>query len=115
MIEINLFCSHGLNPGLGNAGNPSYPTFTAGPTLNARMANHSRFTPGDWSASNLDHYNSADASRNESERVRSEAVRLIREREDKTVTTQRDADRRIGERLGDEVTYGQYKKFLTLN
>ena len=28
---------------------------------------------------------------------------MIREREDKTVTTQRDADRRIGERLGDEV------------
>ena len=56
-------------------------------------------------ASNIDHYSSADASRNESERVRNEAVRLIREREDKTVTTQRDADRRIGERLGDEVCY----------
>ena len=41
--------------------------------------------------------------RNESERVRNEAVRLIREREDKTVMTQRDADRRIGERLHDEV------------
>ena len=98
--------SHGLNPGLGNAGNPSFPaTFTAGPTQAARMANHTRFTPGDWSASNIDHYNSADASRNDSERVRNEAVRLIREREDKTVTTQRDADRRIGERLGDEVMW----------
>jgi len=102
-LPTNTIDSHGLNPGLGNAGNPSYPTFTAGPTNNARMANHSRFTPGDWMASNIDHYSSADASRNESERVRNEAVRLIREREDKTVTTQRDADRRIGERLGDEV------------
>ena len=27
----------------------------------------------------------------------------MREREDKTVMTQRDADRRIGERIGDEV------------
>lgn len=66
------------------------------------MANHSRFTPSDWAASNIDHYNGADASRNNSERVRNESVRLMREREDKTQLTQRDADRRIGERLGDE-------------
>jgi hypothetical protein len=42
-------------------------------------------------------------SRNQSERIRNEAVRLMREREDKTVMTQRDSDRRIGERLHDEV------------
>ena len=30
-------------------------------------------------------------------------MRLIREREDKTTLTQRDSDRRIGERLHDEV------------
>ena len=41
--------------------------------------------------------------RNQSERIRNEAVRLMREREDKTVMTQRDSDRRIGERLHDEV------------
>ena len=45
--------------------------------------------------------NSADNARNNSERVRNEAVRLMRDREDKTVLTQRDADRRIGERLHD--------------
>ena len=28
-----------------------------------------RFSPADWSASNIDHYNGADASRNNSERV----------------------------------------------
>ena len=27
------------------------------------MANYTRFSPSDWSASNIDHYNSADASR----------------------------------------------------
>ena len=32
---------------------------------------------------------------------RNEAMRLMRDREDKTVLTQRDADRRIGERLHD--------------
>ena len=50
----------------------------------------SRFSPSDWSASNIDHYNSADSSRNQSERIRNEAIRLIREREDKTTLTQRD-------------------------
>ena len=44
---------------------------------------------------------SADNARNNSERIRNEAVRLMRDREDKTVLTQRDADRRIGERLHD--------------
>ena len=46
-------------------------------------------------------FSSADNSRNVSERIRSEAVRLMRDREDKTMLTQRDADRRIGERLHD--------------
>ena len=63
---------------------------------------NSRFSPSDWSASNINHYNCADSSRNNSERVRNEAIRLIREREDKTVMTQRDSDRRLGERLHDE-------------
>merc|ERR550519_1045642 len=67
-----------------------------------RMSSQSKYSPSDWTSSNIHHYNTADASRNNSERVRNEAVRLIREREDKTVTTQRDADRRIGERLQDE-------------
>jgi len=116
-LPSNSIDSHGLNPGLGNAGNPSFPgTVSTGATQAARMANHSRFTPSDWFASNSDHYNSADASRNESERVRNEAVRLMREREDKTVTTQRDADRRLGERLGDETHWrGELQNELELN
>ena len=116
----NYLDSHGLNPGLGNAGHASFPSVvTAAPSQAARMANYTRceiqtkdeteqrlfgrFSPSDWSASNIDHYNSADSSRNQSERIRNEAVRLIREREDKTTLTQRDSDRRIGERLHDEV------------
>ena len=65
------------------------------------MANYTRFSPSDWSTSNMTHFNSADNARNNSERIRSEAVRLMREREDRTVLTQRDADRRLGERLHD--------------
>ena len=43
----------------------------------SRAGNSSRFTPGDWTASNIDHYNSADASRQDSERIRNEAVRVL--------------------------------------
>ena len=53
------------------------------------MANYTRYSPGDWSSSNMAHFNSADNARNNSERIRNEAVRLMREREDKTVLTQR--------------------------
>lgn len=65
------------------------------------MANYTRFSPADWSSSNMSHYNGADNSRNNSERIRNEAVRLMRDRDEKTVLTQRDADRRLGERLHD--------------
>ena len=113
------FPSHGLNPGLGNAGHVSFPSaVTAAPTQvvvvvvvefiiiiafgvvfmaagmanttqfklllsislksqAARMANYTRFSPSDWSASNIDHYNSADASRLFVDRKRKNAVLLV--------------------------------------
>ena len=64
--------------------------------------------------SNQVHYNNADASRQDSERIRNEAVRLMRDTEEKTVMSQRDADRRIGERLGDEVRKQGCPIILTL-
>ena len=103
-----MFSSYGPNPGLDMAGQTSFPSKTSVcPAQTIKAGNHPRFTPSDWSASNLVHYNNADASRQESERIRNAAVRLMRDTEDKTVMSQRDADRRIGERLGDEVSsYG---------
>ena len=80
------------------------------------MANYTRYSPSDWASSNMSHYNSADNARNNSERIRNEAMRLMREREDKTVLTQRDADRRLGERLHDvtfwrsELQVNKFKK-----
>ena len=65
------------------------------------MANYTRYSPADWASSNMSHYNCADNSRNNSERIRNEAVRLMRDRDEKTILTQRDADRRLGERLHD--------------
>ena len=92
------------------------PKFNSGPSMAARAGASTRWSPGDWTASNIDHYNSADASRQDSERIRNEAIRLIREREDKTVSTQRDTDRRIGDRLGDEVHWrSEIQNELELN
>ncbi|XP_040564870.1 tektin-3 isoform X1 [Lepeophtheirus salmonis] len=101
-IVNNYLDSHGLNPGLGNSGSTNFPSiYDSKPTASARMANYTRYSPGDWASSNMSHYNAADNSRNNSERIRHEAIRLIRDRDEKTVLTQRDADRRIGERIHD--------------
>ena len=79
------------------------------------MANYTRYSPADWSSSNMNHYNSADNSRNNSERVRNEAVRLMRDRDEKTVLTQRDADRRLGERLHDVTFWRSELQVRNLN
>merc|ERR1719420_176771 len=94
----NYLDSHGLNAGLGNSSHTRFPSVVdTKPMQAARMANYTRYSPADWSSSNMNHYNSADNS----ERVRNEAVRLMRARDERTVLTQRDADRRLGERLHD--------------
>merc|ERR1711936_300656 len=98
----NYLDSHGLNAGLGNSAHTQFPSVVdTKPMQDARMANYTRYSPADWSTSNVSHYNSADNSRNNSERIRNEAVRLMRARDERTVLTQRDADRRLGERLHD--------------
>merc|ERR1711976_827839 len=98
----NYLDSHGLNAGLGNSAHTQFPSVVdTKPMQAARMANYTRYSPADWSTSNVSHYNSADNSRNNSERIRNEAVRLMRARDERTVLTQRDADRRLGERLHD--------------
>ena len=51
-----------------------------------------KFSVSEWSNSNTAHYNSADASRHQSERIRSEAMRLMADRERRTVASQRVAD-----------------------
>lgn len=50
---------------------------------------------------NLSQYNQSDTNRNFSERLRCEAVRVMRETDEKTVQCQRDTGRRLGERITD--------------
>lgn len=67
----------------------------------ARAALYTRFTPTEWNQHCIATYNTSDTNRNYAERMRNEAVRLVRETSEKTSQGQRDAGRRLGERLTD--------------
>ncbi|XP_049538849.1 tektin-3-like [Anopheles darlingi] len=75
--------------------------FERNPQHAARSALYTRYTPNEWTTSNVSTYADADKNRNYSEKVRSEAVRLMRETDEKTSQGQRDAARRLGERITD--------------
>lgn len=72
------------------------PVFAA-----ARNALYTRYTPNDWSASNMGNYLASDKVRSGAERLRMDTVRLCRETDDKTKRTQTDVGKRLGERVGD--------------
>jgi len=67
----------------------------------ARNALYTRYTPGDWNASNQTHYMASDAVRSSAERIRLDTARLCHEVNDKTNRTQNDVGRRLGDRIGD--------------
>ncbi|GAB0095295.1 Tektin [Sergentomyia squamirostris] len=67
----------------------------------ARTALYTRYTPSEWINSCISTYAEADVNRHHSERLRSEALRLMRETDEKTAQSQREAGRRIGERITD--------------
>lgn len=75
--------------------------FERNPQHAARAALYTRYTPNEWTTSNVTTYAEADKNRNYAEKVRSEAVRLMRETDEKTSQGQRDAARRLGERITD--------------
>ncbi|XP_034239549.1 tektin-3-like isoform X2 [Thrips palmi] len=76
----------------GNARNPQHA---------ARAALYTRYTPFEWANSSLNQYNEADTNRNFSERLRCEAMRVMKETEEKTAVAQRESGRRLGERITD--------------
>ncbi|KAL7288148.1 hypothetical protein TKK_0017810 [Trichogramma kaykai] len=61
----------------------------------------SRFTPNEWFQKQVKFYNEADSNRYYSERMRSDAVKLMREADHKIQHTQHDTGRRLGERISD--------------
>jgi len=66
---------------------------------------YNKFSPAEWSNSNTYHYNSADQSRHQSERIRGEALRLIADRDRRTVASQRLVDQQLGDRLRDTTSW----------
>ncbi|PNF37675.1 Tektin-3 [Cryptotermes secundus] len=75
--------------------------FERNPAHAARTALYTRYTPYEWMQSNISHYNEADTNRNFSERLRGDAIRVIRQTDEKTATGQRESGRRLGERITD--------------
>lgn len=82
-----------------------YPNLITGfernPAHAARAALYTRYTPLEWTQANLHSYNEADTNRNYSERLRCDAVRVMRETDEKTAQGQRESGRRLGERITD--------------
>ncbi|KAK9732128.1 hypothetical protein QE152_g13059 [Popillia japonica] len=75
--------------------------FERNPSHAARAALYTRYTPLEWTQNNLKQYNEADTNRNYSERLRGDAIRVMRQTDEKTSQGQRDAGRRLGERITD--------------
>ena len=64
-----------------------------------RLGGLNKFSPSEWSNSNHYHYNSSDQSRHQSERIRGEALRLIADRDRRTVASQRQVDHQLEDRI----------------
>lgn len=58
--------------------------FERNPQHAARAALYTRYTPAEWTNHCISTYSEADTNRNQSERLRSDAVRLMRETDEKT-------------------------------
>lgn len=82
-----------------------FPTIVNGfdrcPDHASRSALYTRYTPNEWHKSCVTSYTEADVNRNRSEQLRNDAERLIRETDEVTAQGQREAGRRLGERLTD--------------
>lgn len=75
--------------------------FDRNPQHAARSALYTRYTPSEWQKNCVTAYTESDVNRIHSERLRNDAVRLMRQTDETTSQGQRDVGRRIGERLTD--------------
>ncbi|XP_017756845.1 PREDICTED: tektin-3-like [Eufriesea mexicana] len=76
-----------------------FPNLVTGYKYNAldtsKTAHHTQYTPDDWFQKQLKYYNEADSCRHSSERLRNEALRIIRDAEEKVQSGQDDTDKTI--------------------
>ncbi|CAD6227513.1 GSCOCG00001196001-RA-CDS [Cotesia congregata] len=75
--------------------------FQRNPVHASQSALHTRYTPNEWFQKQIKYYNEADANTYYSERIRNDAVKIMRAAEEKIQNFQHDSDRRLGERITD--------------
>ncbi|XP_076682903.1 tektin-3 isoform X1 [Andrena cerasifolii] len=71
------------------------------PAHASKTALYTRYTPNEWFQKQVKYYNEADSCRHFSERTRNDALRIIRDAEEKVQHGQYDTGRRLGERIND--------------
>ncbi|XP_035728105.1 tektin-3-like isoform X1 [Vespa mandarinia] len=67
----------------------------------SKAALYTRYTPNEWFQKQIKYYNEADSNRHLSERLRKDALRIVRNAEEKIQYGQLDTGRRLGERIND--------------
>ncbi|XP_033097486.1 tektin-3-like [Anneissia japonica] len=67
----------------------------------SRTALFSKYTPTDWFRSNNQNYRSSDMTRSAAQRLRDENVRICHDTDARTVKTQQDTSKSIGNRISD--------------
>ena len=67
----------------------------------ARNALYTRYTPKDWYQIQMSNYLSSDKARSAAERLRADAARFAREKEDEARRNQSESDKKLGERIND--------------
>ncbi|KAK2584912.1 hypothetical protein KPH14_002508 [Odynerus spinipes] len=75
--------------------------FQRNPEHAAKAALYTRYTPNEWFQKQIKYYNEADSNRHLSERLRNDALRIMRNAEEKIQHGQIDTGRRLGERIND--------------
>uniref|UniRef100_A0A2I3GVB3 Tektin n=1 Tax=Nomascus leucogenys TaxID=61853 RepID=A0A2I3GVB3_NOMLE len=71
------------------------------PFVSSRTTFFPRYTPDDWYRSNLTNYQESNTSRHNSEKLRVDTSRLIRDKYQQTRKTQADTTQNLGERVND--------------
>ncbi|KAK0163076.1 hypothetical protein PV327_006787 [Microctonus hyperodae] len=108
LVPLSKKCvsSYAVDPTTGMSTEPlKFPNLVTGfqrnPVHASHSALHTRFTPNEWFQKQIKFYNEADANTYYSERMRNDAIKIIRAADEKIQNAQYDTGRRLGERITD--------------
>ncbi|XP_063993881.1 tektin-3-like [Diachasmimorpha longicaudata] len=108
LVPLSKKCisTYAVDPATGMSTEPlKFPNLVTGyqrnPVHASQSALHTRYTPNEWFQKQIKFYNDADANTYYSERMRNDAVKIMRAAEEKVQITQHETGRRLGERITD--------------